>query len=144
MKETQARYVAKRAELLAEEFLLELGATYVGSLQDSDIGLDYVAFFPKGNETTKIIAVEVKSTEQSIKNRFPLKSKLLKRLINLNIPALLVVIDVKSNEIYFTWAKDTVPSDQQQILDEKESHSIQLRRSTPEEIQSLKTQIAAY
>ena len=61
-KENKAWYIGRRGELLAEELLLELETTYVASLQQPDIGLDYVAFFSKDDGTPVIIAVEVKAT----------------------------------------------------------------------------------
>jgi Holliday junction resolvase-like predicted endonuclease len=140
-KENKAWYIGRRGELLAEEFLLELETTYVASLQQSDIGLDYVAFFSKDDGTPVIIAVEVKATEQEIKGRFVMQSSLLKRLRHLNVPVLIIVVDVKHNDIYFTWAQDAVPPEREDSLRRSAMCTISLRKATSEEKDLLKHEI---
>jgi hypothetical protein len=42
-------YVARRGELLAEEFLQDLKPSYLSPMQGLDLGIDYMAFFQKAD-----------------------------------------------------------------------------------------------
>jgi hypothetical protein len=66
MNDSQVWYVARRGELLAQEFLLELGAQYLASLEPADVGFDYMAFFSGKDQGTRVVAVEVKATEREV------------------------------------------------------------------------------
>jgi hypothetical protein len=131
-------YVEERGILLAGEFLLELGAISAAA-PPVGIGFDYLAFF-KSNDIVTIIAVEVKTTERQIKIRYTVPYSVLHRLQRLNIPALIIVVDVKQNDIYFTWVKDAAAS-----LSTTSGHtiSINLRKSTAEEREKLRQEILA-
>ena|SRR5215471_2459873 len=125
----KAWYIGRRGELLAEEFLLELGATYVGALQQPhDSGLDCIALFAKDDGTPIVIAVQVKATEQDINVRSLLPPSLVQRLQHTNVPVLILLVNVKHNDIYFTWASDARPT-------------TRLRQATPEEKAVLKQEI---
>jgi hypothetical protein len=92
-RENKTWYVEQWGELLAGEFLLELGAVSVAA-PTVDIGFDYLAFF-KGDNTVAIIAVEVKITQKEIKRRYAIPSQVLHRLQRVNVPGLIIVVDVR-------------------------------------------------
>jgi hypothetical protein len=145
LRENDQWYISRRGELLAQEFLMDLNPTYFASL-GSNIALDYIAFFSKENGSPIAIAIEVKATEQEINNAFFLHSRQLERYQHSNIPVLLVVVDVKRNEVFFNWINETSLNGCEDT-NEKPSRKrpgtsrIQLRKSTPEEIEVLKKEI---
>ena len=143
-KESRTWYLVQRGALLAQEFLLELGARYVASLEDVDVGLDFLAFFPKDDETDKIIAIEVKATEQELNGRYTMPASHLVRLQTMNVPTLIIVTDVKRNEIYFSWAHEAVPSERLSSLRNSHSCTIRLRKSTVEEREKLRQEILSH
>ena len=134
-------YVARGGELLAEQFLLDLAPHYLCPMNERGIGIDYMAFFSRSDGSIVVIAVEVKATQQEIKGRYSFPASQAKRLLKLNIPVLVVVIDVKENEIYFNWIKDAIPVEQQKALSSVQSCRIILRESTQEERDKLKQEI---
>ncbi len=140
-QKNKAWYVARRGELLAQEFLLELEPCNLSPMQDLDLGIDYMAFFQKSDGTIVVTAVEVKATEREIKDRFSFPSSQAKRLLSMNIPVLILVIDVKATTIYFNWIRDAVSLEQRETLDETSTCSITLRTSTEQERQQLKREI---
>ena len=87
--------------LLAQEFLFELGAISV-DLASQKLGFDYLAVF-RDDRSSKIIAVEVKATEDDITGRYRLNRSSYYRLRETNIPVLLVVVNVKQNRLFFEW-----------------------------------------
>lgn len=127
-------YIGRRGELLAQELLIELGATYVGALeQPKDIGLDYVAFFTKDDGTPVIIGVECKATERDVPTaaRALLPASLVQKLQHANVPVLIILADVKHNDIYFNWATDIMP----------QPGRLSLRKATPAEKAALQQEI---
>jgi len=108
---TQAGIVGRRAELMAELFLQDLGATFV-SQPTADTGIDFVVAFPNGQGGMNLSAVEVKATEQPVGDFYPLETKWYKRLAHSNVPSLLLVADAKRNQLYFAWPgeEDVNPS----------------------------------
>ena len=102
---SQAEIVGRRAELLAELFLEDLGATFV-SRQTADTGVDFIVAFPNDQGGTNLSAVEVKATEQPVGNFYDLDSKWYKRLAHSNVPSLLLVVDAKSNRLYHAWPSE--------------------------------------
>jgi hypothetical protein len=100
-------YVAQRGELLAKEFLVELGAKFVASLEPVDVGVDYMAFFERGDGSTVIFGVEVKATDRDeVVKKYVMPIRTIKRLQGFNIPSLIVLAHVKYNEIHFLWAHE--------------------------------------
>jgi hypothetical protein len=99
---SQAEIVARRAELLVELFLQDLGATFVSDPR-ADTGYDFIVAFPNGEGGTNFSAVEVKATERPIGDSYPLDAKWYKRLAHSNIPSLLMVVDAKQNRLYHAW-----------------------------------------
>lgn len=142
-KQKETWYVARRGELLAEQFLLGLKPDYVTEMRDSDLGFDYMAFFTKPDKSPVAIAVQVKTTERSIQGKYAFPAAQLGRLFYANLPVLILVIDVKNNEIYFNWIKDAVSAEQANALDNRVSSAIPLRLSTPEEQDKLRREILA-
>ncbi len=101
----QAEIVGRRAELLAELFLQDLGATFV-SRPTADTGIDFIVAFPNGQGGTNLSAVEVKATEHPVGDFYALDSKWYKRLANSNVPSLLLVVDAKHNRLYHAWPSE--------------------------------------
>ncbi len=101
----QSEVVARRAELLAELFLQDLGATFV-SRPTGDTGIDFIVAFPNGQGGTNLSTVEVKATEQAVDDFYALDTKWHKRLAHSNVPSLLLVVDAKHNRLYYAWPSD--------------------------------------
>lgn len=140
MKPQQSKtwYVIRRGELLAEEFLVELGIASV-SLKQADVGFDYIGIVAERRTSLFVFGIEVKATENA--DRFTFLTSRLIQLCNSNIPILLLVADVKHSELYFAWAIEAIPAERRANLSQTETCSIKLRRSTPEELQRLKSEI---
>ena len=136
-------YVTQRGELLAESFLLGLGPNELRIIKDSNAGFDYVAFFSKADSAPVLIGVVAKATEREVKGHYPFHLAQLKRLQNSNIPILIVVLDVKRNEIYFNWAQDAIPEKNKESLSKRSELPIELRKATLEEVEKLKQEIIA-
>jgi hypothetical protein len=140
-RENKTWYVEERGELLAREFLLELGARSI-SAPTMDIGVDYLAFFENDAGAIAIVAVEVKATQREVSRlKYALTVRSVRRLQNMNVPALIIVVQTKSNEVYFAWAHDIDP-DKLAML--KESVMVDLRKATHDEIKLLKQQAFHY
>lgn len=99
---SQPDIVGRRAELMAELFLQDLGATFV-SEPTADTGVDFIVAFPNGQGGMNLSAVEVKATEQPVGDFYPLDTKRYKRLAYSNVPSLLLVADAKRNQLYYAW-----------------------------------------
>jgi hypothetical protein len=98
-----AELIGRRAELMAELFLEELGASFVAKSDTAEIPFGFFAGFPTSGGGLNTFAVEVKSTETPIMSPYPIHDKLVDYLMKSNIPVLLLVVDVKRNQIYFGW-----------------------------------------
>jgi hypothetical protein len=99
---SQAKIVGRRAELLVELFLQDLGATFVSDPR-SATGYDFIVAFPNGKGGTNFSAVEVKATDRPIGHFYPLDKKWYTRLAHSNVPSLLLVVDAKQNRLYHAW-----------------------------------------
>ena len=64
------------------------------------------------------------------------------RLLRSNIPVLVIVVDVKTNEIYFNWIQDAIPPEKQAVLNELRTCSLHLRKSSEEEVRALRDVLA--
>ncbi len=93
---------ARRAGLLVELFLQDLGATFVSDPR-SDTGYDFIVAFPNGKGGTNFSAVEVKATDRPIGHFYSLDKKWYTRLAHSNVPSLLLVVDAKQNRLYHAW-----------------------------------------
>ncbi len=100
IKQSKAQLIARRAELIAELFFQDLNADYVAQ-PASNAGYDFLVGFANTRGGTNNYIVEVKATERPVTSLFPLETKLYKRLANSNIPALLLVVDVKGNQVFY-------------------------------------------
>ena len=97
----------QRAELLAQLFLQDLGAGVWTAR--GDMGpFDSIAVFQTDEKKLRMIAVEVKSTEQPVGQEFRFKASpgTIRSLHHSNVPVLFLVVDVKRNEVFFGWASD--------------------------------------
>jgi hypothetical protein len=103
---SQTQFMARRAELMVELFLQDLGAVLV-SKPDADIGYDFVVGFPNASGGVNLGAIEVKATENPVVGSFPLGVRGYKLLAHANVPTSLLVVDVKRNRIYHgvAWPK---------------------------------------
>lgn len=138
MSKSEPWYVGRRAELLAEEFFWELGARFVADMTQSGVPIDHLAFFTGDDEAVQVIAVEVKSTETPVQDRFPFPTRVIARLQRLNIPSLLLVVDVKHNEVYFAWGSEAArPSGENGA-----SCPVRVRKATEVEKAALRREIA--
>lgn len=99
---SHAEMVARRAELLVELFLQDLGATFVSDPR-TDTGYDFIVSFPNREGGKNFSAVEVKATERPVRDFYPLDAKWYERLTRSNIPSLLMVVDTKHNRLYHSW-----------------------------------------
>lgn len=99
---SHAEIVGRRAELLVELFLQDLGATFVSDLR-SKTGFDFIAAFPNGKGGTNFSAVEVEATDRPIGQFYPVDKKWYTRLAHYNVPSLLLVVDAKQNRLYHAW-----------------------------------------
>ncbi|HMO24959.1 MAG TPA: DUF4365 domain-containing protein [Tepidisphaeraceae bacterium] len=101
-RKTPSDLLDRRAELMAELFLQELNPTFI-SRPTQDVGYDLLVGFTNRRGGINTIAVEIKATERPPAPRFRLMRDTFKRLANSNIPGLLLVADVKRNQLYFAW-----------------------------------------
>ncbi|MBI4902577.1 MAG: DUF4365 domain-containing protein [Acidobacteria bacterium] len=104
---SQGEIVARRAELLVELFLQDIGATYHSGRGD-DFGYDFIAAFPNAQGGTNFSAVQVKATDRPIEGFFALDSKWYNRFAHSNIPLLLLVVDTKHNRMFHAWLDEDV------------------------------------
>ncbi len=103
-KSRKTWYVADRGELLAQLFLTDLNPMSV-SHGTKDDPFDYTVTFASPDGVLRLIVVEVKATERPIKEKYAFRADVIRRLASVNVPVLLLVVDVKNNAIYYTWAR---------------------------------------
>jgi hypothetical protein len=97
---------SRRAELLAEVFFQELDPVFI-SRPTQDVGYDLLVGFRNEKAGINTFAVEVKATERPPGSRFPLPRKVFNRIVHSNVPGLLVVADVKKNQLYYAWLRSS-------------------------------------
>lgn len=100
IKPSKAELIGRRAELIAELFFQDLNADYVAQ-PSSHVGYDYLVGFLNARGGMNNYIVEVKATEKRVSSRFPLQRKHYERLTNSNTPALLLVVNVKENQVFY-------------------------------------------
>lgn len=96
----KAEMLGRRGDLLAELFLQELGAEFVAR-PTADLGYDFFVGFNNADGGMNIAAVEVKATERPVYAHYPVQKRLFRRLVNSNIPVLLLVVNVKENRLFY-------------------------------------------
>jgi len=102
IKNSQGYMIGRRGELIAELFLQDLNPSFVAK-PTSDFGYDFFIGFQNANGGINNFAVQVKATSRPVPSRFPINAKLYKLLAHSNIPALLLVVDVKQNKLFYAW-----------------------------------------
>jgi Domain of unknown function (DUF4365) len=115
MTETRSRseLVGRRGELFVELFLQDLEPEFLAR-PSTDFGYDLFAGFRNPRGGINIIAVEVKSTEKTNCDRFPVKKTLYSRWAHSNIPVLFLVANVKYNKLFYHWpSPDSIPESQE-------------------------------
>ncbi len=143
-KKEEAWYVGRRAELLAELFLQELGPDYLAQASGPGNPFDFLATFVAPHGTSRSIGVEVKATQREIGSHFRLSSpeSAIRGWQNSNIPVLLVVVDVKRSKVFFNWAQAIGESASPAGASRKTAgFAIPLREATDEEKERLKREL---
>jgi hypothetical protein len=100
-----------------------------------------MALFPKSDGSLVTIAIAVTATEEEIQGAYPFKVSDLEKFKNSNIPVLILVIDVKRNKFFLSWAKNAIVPEEKNSLNLEQFVSVTLRQGTPEEMQKLKQEI---
>lgn len=98
----RAHMVGRRGELIIELFLQDLAPVYVAR-SDLDFGYDFFVGFTNAEGGVTTSAVVAKSTEQTVKASFPFPKNRYDELSHSNIPVLLLVANVKTNQLYYAW-----------------------------------------
>jgi hypothetical protein len=97
----------RRGELLAEFFLQELNPVFLmGAQYDNFRGfdVDFLAGFKNTRGGINIVAVEVKSTDKDVRRNFVVPERVYDFLVNSNVIGMLLVVNVKSNKVYYHFA----------------------------------------
>ena len=69
-----------------------------------DVGYDLLVGFSNDKAGVNTFSVEVKSTEEPPSElRFPIPRSVFNRIAHSNVPGLLLVADVKRNQLYYAW-----------------------------------------
>lgn len=99
---TTARQPWRRGELMAEIFLEELEPKYVARSPDNnELGFDFLVGFENNEGGLNTYAVEVQATEQPISGTMRVSRETYNRLAHSNIPLILLVVDVKQNQLFY-------------------------------------------
>ncbi len=99
---TRHHLIERRAELIIELFLQDLAPTYLAR-SDHDFGYDLLVGFSNPDGGVNTSAVVAKATEQVVKDSFPFPKIRYDELSHSNIPVLLLVANVKTNQLYYAW-----------------------------------------
>jgi hypothetical protein len=108
MEKRDRSYIHQRAELMAQLFLQEIGASVWTTAGGPDGPFDSIAAFLTDDQKLRISAIEVKATEQPVGKvfHFQARPKPIRALQHSNVPVLFLVADVKRNELCYGWASD--------------------------------------
>ena len=98
-KKSKAHIIERRGQLIAELFLQDLNPSFVAR-PTSDFGYDFLIGFPNTGGGINNCAVRVEATERPVPPRFPIDAETYRLLAHSNIPALLIVADVKRNRLF--------------------------------------------
>jgi hypothetical protein len=99
-------YVERRARLIAELMLEDLGAAVIARHDEADFLFDYLAGFKNAAGGMNTIGVELKAVEGAPGPTVELTKKVANRIAGSNTPTLLLVIDVKHNQLWYAWSND--------------------------------------
>jgi len=97
-----AQMVGRRGELMIELFLQDLDPVYVAR-SDLDFGYDFFVGFENAEGGINTSAVVARATEQAVRDRFHFPKNRYDELSHSNIPVLLLVANVKTNQLYYAW-----------------------------------------
>jgi hypothetical protein len=101
--------VRQRGELLANLFLEDLGASVWVMKGREDVGpFDLIAFFPTDEQKLRVAGVKVRATQEPVgkEYRFQAGPETIRALQHSNVPVLILVVNVKRNEIFYGWARE--------------------------------------
>jgi hypothetical protein len=105
----RSNVVQRRAELLANLFLEDLGASVWAMSGPENVGpFDrFVAFLTNGPKL-RVAGIKVRATQLPVGKEYRFRAGLetIRALQHSNVPVLFLVVDVKRNEIFCGWAKD--------------------------------------
>jgi len=104
--EKASKLKLRRAELMAQLFLQDLGASVWSTGERGPF--DFIAVFRTADHKLRIVAIEVKASEHvsGTKFRFQASREQAHAVRHSNVPLLVLVADVKSNKLYYGWAAD--------------------------------------
>ncbi|MDN7600370.1 hypothetical protein [Burkholderia gladioli] len=97
----------RRGELLAEFFLQDLKPVFLLGTQNGnlpDFNADFLAGFRNARGGINVVAVEVKSTDKEVRKNFIVSGRSYDFLANSNTIGLLLVVNAKTNKIYYHFA----------------------------------------
>ena len=93
---------------MAELFLQDLGPVFVAQTTGFDFGVDLFVGFRNEQGGVNIVMVEVKATEQLATQRWSLKRSQYALLSESNVPALILVVDVKRSRYFYALANQSL------------------------------------
>jgi hypothetical protein len=102
MSVREASQVGQRSELLAQLFLQDLSPEIL-SRPTEDVGFDFLVGFRNSAGGLNMFGIQVKGTERQLTGSFPLDRRTFLRLAESNVPACLLVADVKRNRLFYSW-----------------------------------------
>lgn len=91
---------------MAELFLQDLSPQFLVRPVEPDFLFDFMMGFANPNGGVNTIVVEVKAVERPVADEYVLSQALYEKLANSNVPAILLVVDVKLKQFYFAWLND--------------------------------------
>ena len=108
-EQERKQMIGRRGDLLAELFLQEFNPAYLARPADDVDGIEYDYFIgfsnPRGGLNT--YGVEVQATEHPVRDKYRLDRTAFEKLAFANIPSMLLVIDVKQNELFYSWLTES-------------------------------------
>jgi hypothetical protein len=105
---TLVSQIGQRSELLAQLFLQDLKPEIL-SRPSEDVGFDFLVGFRNSAGGLNMFGIEVKGTERPPAGSFPLDKRTFLRLAESNLPACLLVADVKQNRLFYSWIDRGAP-----------------------------------
>lgn len=93
---------------MVELFLQDLNPQFI-SRPTQDLGYDLLVGFPNDKGGVNTFAVEVKPVERPPGRGFPFQRRAFDRIAHSNLPAILLVADVKHNKLYYAWLTSRNP-----------------------------------
>lgn len=134
-KKAKPWFIGERAEALAGLFVLDLEPDYLGKPNSPSAPYDMIATFERPDGGLISIAIEVKGTEKPLADPFRvlLSRSQMHAVEKSNIPFVIVVVDVKTNDIGFNWANRLVNRDGRVLMTSHGRYDLPIRRNTQDE-----------